>query len=83
MKDVWRHSPIAFVAFVPPPPTPPCPFCDSADRIRVRSEANGDGSTTQKCICRKCEQRYRVCYEPLIARTGNDDDGDRYYWDDT
>jgi hypothetical protein len=50
--------------------TAPCVFqvrvtcqCGSADYDRVRTENNGDGSATQKRICRNCRLPYKVVFE--------------------
>lgn len=42
-----------------------CPACWADEYTIVRSEANGDGSTTRKAICGSCGQRFKIIVEPL------------------
>jgi hypothetical protein len=50
---------------------PACPSCRALRPIIVRSEANGDGSTTRKAICRRCSERFKIIVE--LPDFGNSD----------
>ena len=63
----WHDLPIVFVTL------PTCPACGSARYIGTRSEANGDGSTTIKAVCRACSQPFKICRE--LPEIGNKDSG--------
>ena len=68
MRDSWNDAPLLTV-FVSPPAV--CPQCCAAKPIIFRTEANGDGSSTRKCVCRRCSQRFKVVVE--IAKFGSDE----------
>jgi hypothetical protein len=69
--DRWADVPIVFIT------RPVCPRCRSArSPIIVRSEHNGDGSTTRKCVCAFCSRRYKVVVE--LPGSGNAGDPDLY-----
>ena len=42
---------------------PTCPSCGATEHVIVRSEANGDGSTTRKAICQWCRSPFKICVE--------------------
>lgn len=64
MKPSWSDAPLVFVQ------KPTCPLCGSVDYQRIRTEDNGDGSTTKKVKCRSCDARFKIVYE-LLPETGN------------
>ncbi|MCE9556759.1 MAG: hypothetical protein K8T91_25710 [Planctomycetes bacterium] len=54
----WEQAPIVEIS------RPRCPACGTAEPPEyVRSEGNGDGSTTRKAICRSCQLRFKVVVE--------------------
>jgi hypothetical protein len=55
----WQDAPEVVVH------APACPRCWSPDYTLVRSEANGDGSTTRKATCSRCHRRFKIIVEPL------------------
>jgi hypothetical protein len=57
MAEPWSHAPCVFVH------APACPSCGSLDLLTIRSEQNGDGSTTRKTICRRCSKKFKVVVE--------------------
>jgi hypothetical protein len=62
----WADAPLVFVV------RQRCPHCRSTLRpIIVRSEQNGDGSTTRKSVCRACSGRFKLVVETL-PDLGND-----------
>lgn len=70
----WSAAPTITIFVHPPDPPSPCPACGHAKPIISRTEANGDGSSTRKAICRRCSQRFKVAVE--IASLGNLHDDD-------
>ena len=56
-SPAWADAPAVHVV------APLCPHCSSHRHITVRSEANGDGSTTRKTICADCSLRFKVVIE--------------------
>lgn len=50
-----------------------CPHCHCLKYVRVRSEANGDGTVTRKCVCERCSRRFKLVIE--LPETGNSDEG--------
>lgn len=40
-----------------------CPHCETLKPITVRSMANGDGSRTRQCVCRRCSQPFIAIIE--------------------
>ena len=61
----WADVPMVFVV------APACPACRALRPIIVRSEANGDGTTTRKAICRRCSTRFKIIVE--VPNFGSDD----------
>jgi len=57
MAESWADSPIVFVEAIV------CPACGTPRPILVRSDKGGDGSTSRKCICRACSQRFVAVIE--------------------
>ncbi len=58
----WSAVPIVFI---PLPPRPACPACQSTRQpIITRSEDQGDGSILRKCVCRDCNEPFRIVAEP-------------------
>jgi predicted nucleic acid-binding Zn-ribbon protein len=53
----WPHAPCVHITL------PTCPSCGSRSYSTVRSEANGDGSTTRKAICRTCDTAFKIVCE--------------------
>jgi hypothetical protein len=51
-------------------PLPVCPQCGHEKYDRVRTNANGDGSSTKLCVCRACGRSYKICCE--FPESGND-----------
>jgi hypothetical protein len=58
MAKGWAVAPMVFI------PLPACPECGSSEYIRVRTDDNGDGSSTQKVVCRSCSLRFKIVWEP-------------------
>lgn len=56
-----------------------CPHCGSLEPPHiVRSLAGGDGSTTRRCICRRCSVRFLLVIDPdvwpeVLPATGSDE----------
>lgn len=73
MPETWQDAPTITIWIVPTPPTP-CPNCGHSKPVIVRTEANGDGSSTRKCVCRRCSRKFKVAVE--LASLGNHDDDD-------
>ena len=70
MSGSWQDAPYVFIAL------PSCPSCGSLKPIIVRSESNGDNSTTRKCVCRSCSKRFLIVTEPpddALPKFGMDD----------
>ena len=55
----WNDAPICFVYL------PACPLCGASEYIHVRSASNGDGSRTERAICRFCSEPFKIVREPL------------------
>ena len=53
----WDNLPMVFVA------APACPYCQSPRPEVVKSLTNGDDSTTRRCVCRECSQRFIIVVE--------------------
>jgi len=74
--STWSDVPYLFVPMVS------CPFCRSTRPITIRSEQAGDGSTSRRCICRKCSRRFVVVLEPperdTLPDSGNEQGFIRY-----
>lgn len=64
MREVWADVPLVTIEL------PHCPICLGGDPLIVRSEKNGDGSFTRKCICRHCSERFKIVFE--LPESGND-----------
>lgn len=68
MAESWTDAPCIFIE------APACPACQALRPIIVRSEANGDGSTTRKAICRRCSERFKIVVElPEFGNSENED----------
>ena len=64
MNTRWEDAPLVFVQ------RPTCPHCGSgATPQTIRSEDNGDGSTTRKSVCARCGERFKVVIE--LPEIGN------------
>jgi hypothetical protein len=61
----WADCPLVVVT------APACP-CGSLEYTTQRSEANGDGTTTRKAICRECGHPFKIAIE--LPYFGNQDD---------
>ncbi len=59
MAESWADAPCVFVVL------PTCPDCGGGSWVNVRTEQNGDGSRTRKCVCRRCSGRFKIVAEPL------------------
>ena len=59
----WADAPRVFVTLAT------CPNCGGVDHRRVRTEANGDGSSNRKMICGTCGHRFFVVAE--LPESGN------------
>lgn len=69
MAESWANTPVVFVM------APACPACAALRPIIIRSEANGDGSTTRKAVCRRCSERFKIVVElPEIGNTDFEDE---------
>lgn len=55
----WEDAPLVVIH------KPACPSCWCDQFSLVRSEANGDGSTTRKAICGRCHKKFKIVVEPL------------------
>lgn len=64
----WQDAPTVTIFVVPAPPAP-CPQCGYQKSIITRTDDNGDGSSTRKCVCKRCSSRFKVVVE--IAKLGN------------
>jgi hypothetical protein len=65
----WQNTPLGFV----PKTVIACPHCHSVvPSILIRSQAQGDGSTLQKRVCRKCSAPFRTVTEPSEFDIAND-----------
>ncbi len=65
----WDSAPLVFVT------APACPVCLSVKPMIVRSEQGGDGSTSRKCVCRRCSSRFVLVIEaplPEFGKTAED-----------
>jgi transcriptional regulator NrdR family protein len=59
MTATWSAVPVVVI------PRSRCPHCgDLAPPHIYRSQAGGDGSTTRRCICRRCSRRYEILIDP-------------------
>jgi hypothetical protein len=66
MPETWQDAPLVFITAAA------CPACGAGKPLIVRSEANGDGSTTRKAICRRCSERFKIVVE--LPEFGSDED---------
>ncbi|HJN08473.1 MAG TPA: hypothetical protein QF564_07255 [Pirellulaceae bacterium] len=69
--NTWIDAPMVFVT------APACPVCLSVKPMIIRSEQGGDGSTSRKCVCRRCSSRFVLVIEPPLPEFGRaelDDD---------
>jgi len=64
----WDTAPILFMAAIA------CPYCGAPRPIVIRSARGGDGSTSRKCVCRKCAGRFVLVVE--LPEIGNRDFAD-------
>jgi hypothetical protein len=74
MGELWADVPTQYI------PLPCCQFCSALRPMITRSVANGDGSTTRFCVCRRCSRRFKVVTEPPkgdVPNFGKDAAGDR------
>ena len=55
--ESWADAPRVFVTL------PSCPQCGSTNLVRVRTEANGDGSATRRMRCACCPCRFFLVSE--------------------
>jgi hypothetical protein len=62
-RESWVDVPLVTVI------APACPWCRALKPIPVRSEQNGDGSVTRRCVCRECSKRFKLLIE--IPNFGN------------
>lgn len=62
--ESWSTTPLVFVTIAT------CPACNSPDYSRVRTEAAGDGSYSQKRICTNCNKKYKAVFE--LPEAGKD-----------
>jgi hypothetical protein len=53
----WADVPTVFIVL------PACVHCGGTDYQTIRSEPNGDGSTTRKAVCRVCSHPFKICAE--------------------
>jgi hypothetical protein len=56
---------------------PHCPFCRGTRPIWIRTEASGDGTKTQKAICRICSRPFKIFHD--LPPGGNLDFDPGYY----
>jgi hypothetical protein len=61
--DCWANAPPVFITL------PSCPHCGAVGYKRVRTEQNGDGSSTKKVRCSTCTLKYKIVME--LPETGN------------
>lgn len=64
----WQSAPLVFVTIAT------CPGCGSTEYLRIRTEAAGDGSFSQKRVCAICSLNYRAVFE--LPELGNDQTDD-------
>jgi predicted nucleic acid-binding Zn ribbon protein len=67
MRRNWQEAPIVTI----PVYTAACPECGAAKPIHVRGQANGDESTTELVVCRRCSLPFKVVRELQTAELGN------------
>jgi hypothetical protein len=61
----WADMPVVFIVL------PSCPVCGSISHETIRSEPNGDGTTTRKAVCRDCDSPFKISVE--LPEIGNDE----------
>lgn len=54
----WSTAEIVYI------PAVACPGCAALRPIIVRSQSEGDGSVSRRCVCRRCAERFVVVVEP-------------------
>jgi hypothetical protein len=65
----WDAAPIVYLPVV----RAACPSCGAGAFQHVRGEKNGDGSSTERVVCKACEQPYKIVREPALPGSGNDE----------
>lgn len=63
MSESWFDAPCVVIV------APACPYCSARRPVIVRSEANGDGTTTRKAVCRRCSRKFKIVVE--LPDSGN------------
>lgn len=53
----WDAVPITFLQAVT------CPHCGCGARVIIRTLQGGDGSKSQRSVCRRCSRRFLVVWE--------------------
>jgi hypothetical protein len=61
----WLNAPVVHVT----PTVVACPHCGCEQFDRSRSDPNGDGTNTRKCICVGCDDIFKIVIE--LPQTGN------------
>ncbi len=54
----WDQAELVFLT------RPLCPYCRHEKWISIRTLQGGDGSSSRRCICRKCSRRFILVFEP-------------------
>lgn len=73
MTESWTDAPMVFI------PAVACPDCRAVKPIIIRSTRENDGSTTRRCVCRRCSVRFLAIIEPPeeieepLPKIGNDE----------
>jgi hypothetical protein len=57
---------------------PHCPECFALRPMVTRTDQNGDGTVTRKCICRECSLAFKIAVELPLPNSGNWTLGQQY-----